>query len=142
MKTFDTILLVDDDLIIVRLNKMLIENQRIAKQVFHAPNGEAALQIIQDNPIFQDPNATNLILLDINMPVMGGFEFLEHYTASPNSPRVGTSNTVIILSSSGLQEELDRANSFDVVKEYWIKPIRRQKWMELAERLKNGLKLN
>ena len=136
MKLLNSILLVDDDLIIVRLNKMLIENEGLAEQVLHASNGAEALRCIQGQAIFKDPGATNLILLDINMPVMGGFEFLDEYL------KLGLqhqgSNTIIILSSSGRQEELNKARSYGIVQDYWLKPIKRQQWMDFATRLRTG----
>ncbi len=133
MKIFDTILLVDDDRIIIRLNTMFIKNEGLAAQVLQANNGIQALEIIQTNPAYEDGNNANLILLDINMPGMGGFEFLDKYIELGLDKKLD--NTTIILSSSGRQEELKQADSYGIVEEYWIKPMKREKWMNLAARL-------
>ena len=77
MDKLDCILLVDDDETTNYVNQMLLEDIAVTKEVRVARNGKEALEIIQrqgEEGVYPD-----LILLDINMPVMNGFEFLEAY---------------------------------------------------------------
>jgi CheY-like chemotaxis protein len=77
MSKLSSILLVDDDKITNFLNQLLLNDLGVAQQVLTAENGQEALRIIQEQCESNDCPA--LILLDVNMPVMNGFEFLEAY---------------------------------------------------------------
>lgn len=71
------ILLVDDSEADIALSRiMLIEKARLHCEVLVAGNGEEALRIMHD--AMQQKNPVDLVLLDINMPVMSGFEMLAH----------------------------------------------------------------
>ena len=81
MKTkLNCILLVDDDEPTNFLNQMVIEELDIAEQIRVAQNGQEALTYLKKTGI-GDENfpLPDLILLDINMPAMNGWEFLERY---------------------------------------------------------------
>lgn len=77
MAKISKILLIDDDKTTNFLNQLLLEDLGVAEQVLVAENGQEALQLIGQQPGFGA--SSTLILLDINMPVMNGFEFLEAY---------------------------------------------------------------
>jgi CheY-like chemotaxis protein len=79
MSKLSSILLVDDDKITNFLNQLLLNDLGIAQQVLTAENGQDALHIIQEQ--CKNDSCPALILLDVNMPVMNGFEFLEAYEA-------------------------------------------------------------
>ncbi|RDC58851.1 response regulator [Adhaeribacter pallidiroseus] len=70
-------LLVDDDTTANFLNKRLFQKLDVAEKLLVALNGLEALQLLQAN--CPGPECPQLILLDINMPVMDGFEFLKAY---------------------------------------------------------------
>ena len=75
MYLFDLILLIDDDPINNLINKRLINKLDISPTVIDFLEAETALQFIDSN------NGVNtLILLEINMPVMNGWDFLTSYT--------------------------------------------------------------
>ena len=71
------ILLVDDDQITNFANQLLLEDLAVAEQVLVANNGQEAIQRIRQQ--CGGGACPELILLDINMPVMNGFEFLKAY---------------------------------------------------------------
>jgi CheY-like chemotaxis protein len=78
VKKLNCILLVDDDITTNFLNESLIEEIGITKQVLVAQNGKEGIEMVER--YFQEQAACpQLILLDINMPVMDGFEFLEAF---------------------------------------------------------------
>lgn len=77
MEQLNTILLVDDDDATNFMNGMLIEDMGITRELLVTRNGLEAIKLIQKR--CQNEGCPDLVLLDINMPVMNGFEFLEAY---------------------------------------------------------------
>ncbi len=75
MSQLNCILLIDDDEITNFINVNLLQDLQIARQVEVATNGKEAISILEER--CQNAQCPELILLDINMPVLDGFEFLE-----------------------------------------------------------------
>jgi CheY-like chemotaxis protein len=73
-----TILLVDDDPITNFINERLLTKMKLADEVKTVINGEEGVKCLHDH-CFKTKISPELILLDINMPIMNGFEFLEAY---------------------------------------------------------------
>lgn len=73
-----TILIVDDDAITNFINKRLLEKMNIADEVKVVINGAEGVKCLYDH-CFESNRSPELILLDINMPVMDGFEFLKTF---------------------------------------------------------------
>lgn len=73
-----TVLLVEDDAICAFLCKKILESIGLAKQVYSATNGKEALEIF--NKCFSgEIGVPELILLDLNMPVVDGFQFIQAF---------------------------------------------------------------
>lgn len=119
------ILLVDDDKMINFINEKLILLIDPKIKINIAENGEQALNYFKDaiNCLKKgsEPNFPNLIFLDINMPVMNGWEFLDSLEKFKKDIILKTS--IIILSSSINPEEIKRAKGCSLINEYFIKPL-------------------
>jgi CheY-like chemotaxis protein len=115
------IILVDDDETSNFLNNLLIRQLNIFEKVEIVKNGKEALHIVNS---YQEIDLPEVILLDINMPVMDGFEFLEEFykLKKLNS----TKTKVIILTSSDSNKDLERAKSFNIAG-YINKPLTKEK---------------
>jgi len=104
------ILLVEDDTFLSKLlSKKLVQNQA---DVTLAENGEEAIKILKSNPKF------DLILLDLMMPKIGGFEVMEAINADPKIK--GT--PIIILSNLGEKNDIERGVSLGA-KKFLVKAI-------------------
>lgn len=130
MKKFKRILLVDDDDTSNMLNTMIISNMDITEDVDVASNGEEALSHLVKHcqqAVVSDKKCPELILLDINMPVMDGFEFLEAYKEKLD---IHNKVPVVMLSSSSNKKDFEKALSYNV-KGYIVKPLSEDKLQEL-----------
>ena len=79
MQKLTCVLLVDDDQTSNYLNRKLLERLAISDKVLEAHNGQEALDLLVANCQDATPDCPALVFLDIKMPVMNGFEFLEAY---------------------------------------------------------------
>lgn len=131
----DLILCVDDDPITLMLCKMVISKASFAKEIITAQNGEEALIYFDElklNNLGSDiKKYPELILLDLNMPVMGGWEFLDHFSKNDYAPFFKQCK-VIVLSSTIDPDDIKKAKTYPMVLDFLSKPITK----EMLENLK------
>lgn len=119
------VLLIDDDDAVNFINQVVIKKAGITDNIITALNGKEALNFLE-NITYQnngDPQLSekSLILLDINMPVMDGWEFLEayHKAAIPNKNH----NHLVMLSTSLNPDDRKRAEKIEEVSRFYSKPL-------------------
>lgn len=139
MYKLKNILLVDDDEITNYINSDLIESCGIAEKISIVLNGKEALEYIEKAQTSNDGSyvVPDLIFLDINMPVMNGFQFLENYHYMHGASKLST--IVTMLTTSLIKDEVSRALSMEnIVKGYIEKPLTKEVVMQIYEtHLKN-----
>ena len=132
----DLILCVDDDPITLMLCKMVISKSGFAKEIITAQNGEEALNYFDDlklnNLGAEIKRYPELIMLDLNMPVMGGWEFLDHFSKNGYAS-VFNECKVIVLSSTIDPDDITKSKTYPMVLNFLSKPITK----EMLEDLKN-----
>ena len=122
------ILLVEDDEVDVMNVKRAFEKNKILNPLYVASNGLEALSMLREGKV---PQARRLVLLDLNMPGMGGIEFLRELRADPKLRLT----PVVVLTTSG--DEKDRIDAYDFhVAGYLRKPVEFPNFMELTAALK------
>lgn len=115
----DLIMCIDDDPITLMLFKKVAQKASFAKEITNAMNGEEAITFI--NSITNEDKKPQLIFLDLNMPVMGGWEFLDLFN---DSNYYHLNNTkVIILTSTIDPEDIKKSKTYPNVIEFLSKPI-------------------
>lgn len=120
----ETILCVDDDPITLMLCKMVISKVSFSNEIATAKNGEEALKYFDTIKTSSNINKPQLIFLDLNMPVMNGWEFLESFSTEAYSEFHDTK--IIILSSTINPEDLEKSKKYPMVIDFLSKPISRQ----------------
>ena len=131
MKKLECILLIDDDDTVNFYNEFLIGEMNIADKIVIRENGEEALNYLKECADSDQP-FPNLILLDINMPIMDGFEFLQEFQKLPSSTNVDM--VVVMLTTSLHPEDKDRAETFDCVSGYLYKPLLEKSIREIVQK--------
>jgi CheY-like chemotaxis protein len=120
MPYFKSILLVDDDEATNFYHRIMLEEWDAAENIYVCTHGAMALDFINNHPTFRFEQPS-LILLDINMPVMNGFEFLEQYAHVEESLKA--THILFMLTTSLHQRDIDRASGMEDLKGYFNKPL-------------------
>lgn len=110
-------MLVDDELVDQRMYKRVINRSGLIETLLTFTYADEALEHLINNPELE----VDVIFLDINMPRMNGFEFLE--AAQSELGRGFAKVVVAMLTTSLSQKDQDRAKEFDVVRAYINKPL-------------------
>jgi CheY-like chemotaxis protein len=121
-----SIMLVDDDKIDLFINSELIKQIPFITEVMQYSSGGDALRFLEQH---NDSGWPDIILLDIHMPVMSGFDFLEQYVKLPELLR--KKSGVIMLSSTLNGEDHERVRANSVTKGFLEKPLSIAGLMEL-----------
>jgi CheY-like chemotaxis protein len=111
---FENILLVDDDEISCIVSTAILKGANIGFQIQSVNNGFEALSFLTKECVeSKDKNfCPALLFLDLNMPIMDGFEFLEAYTNSETLKKLDIS--IIILTSSAYSKDLEKAFKYPI----------------------------
>lgn len=109
--------IIDDDTVYVNLVKKLIQLKKLCDNILVFKNGKEALEFFKDSKALPD-----LILLDLNMPIMNGWEFLEHFNPI-NKGLQNTRSNLYVVSSSIDPVDSEKAKSIECVRDYISKPI-------------------
>lgn len=122
MKNNKQVCIIDDDTIQIFLIKKLMEYSGVVGEIIAYKDGKEAFDELKARQLkgFQAPD---LILLDINMPIWDGWEFLKEFKAL----NIYTNSKIYILTSSLSHEDFEKAEYYGLQNNYLSKPLDKEK---------------
>lgn len=130
-KKLDNVLLIDDDEVANFIYEKIIDKSGITNNVEAKTSGKDALAYL-DKRIDDGHPLPNVIFLDINMPIMSGWEFLREYEKLTFNKEEKCA--IYMLSSSVYKEDLEKAKSYDIVEDYVTKPLTEETLIKIRDR--------
>jgi CheY-like chemotaxis protein len=125
MPKLRSVLLVDDDRTTNFLNQLLLTKLAVAEQILLAEDGEQALRVLSQR--CQEPagpDCPQLVLLDMNMPVLNGLAFLEIFAQLPQAQQQAI--VIVMLTSSLHPQDLRRVQELPIAG-FLNKPLTKEK---------------
>ena len=135
-RALNILLAEDDELDVMNVQRAFRKNN-VVNPLYVAGNGVEALEMLRGKREPHVPRDRRLILLDLNMPKMGGIEFLKEVRADPEL----RATTVVVLTTS--DEERDKVKAYDLnVAGYILKPVTVAAFVEIMATLNKYWSVN
>lgn len=132
MTALKQLTIIDDDDVFVFLTSRMLEKYKLVDLIKIFDNGYDALVYIKNN-LDNFEALPDIILLDLSMPIMDGWQFLEEYVKI--NPRIGKKITIFICSSSISPDDFARAKNINAVSDFIIKPMTKERLIEMIKKL-------
>jgi len=130
----DTVCIIDDDPIFVYGTKVILNcNSSFCSNIMVYENGREALDDL-NAMMSSKEKLPEVIFLDLNMPVMDGWQFLDHFC---KIPAIETKTRIYILSSSVYDADIEKSKEYGIVKDFIEKPLTDAKFSSLLESIEN-----
>ena len=123
--TLKTICIIDDDPIYQLITKKIIEKSHLFSQRQSFTDGFDALHFFREEKSIPD-----IILLDIEMPAMDGWDFLDEFCELKEN--FDKKIYIYIISSSIAKEDIEKASTYDCISGFISKPINLEKLTKIA----------
>ncbi|GAB3203174.1 CheY-like chemotaxis protein [Pontibacter aydingkolensis] len=121
MSTLRRVVLIDDDQVSNFVCESIIKNDGFADEVYSFEWAQDALEFMQRSSINDPDGFPDLIFLDINMPGMDGWAFIQEYRKLPE--HVTCKCSLFMLSSAVDRKDIICAKSHEEVKDFFSKPL-------------------
>jgi CheY-like chemotaxis protein len=118
--------LIDDDKVYQFTSKMILEATQLTSRITTFFNGQEAIEFFLDPANQQIDILPDVIFLDINMPIMNGWNFLEEFEKIFYT--LPKKILIYVVSSSVDDSDMEKSKSFVSVADYVIKPINKEKY--------------
>jgi len=120
-----TTYIIDDDKLSTKLMSMLISKNNFCDEIISFHNSQEALNELHKN-CDDSANLPDVILLDLNMPVLDGWQFLDEFVQLSIKKDIA----IFIVTSSIDPSDIEMVKKYNIVKNYIMKPITAQKLEE------------
>lgn len=126
---------VDDDEIYQYTIARSVRTHALAKKTLIFGDGEQAIGYLADNATNAE-ELPDIIFLDINMPIMDGWHFMEEFITL--KPRINKQIVIYMITSSVDPIDYDHARRISEISDYIIKPIKPQMLKDLVEKMERN----
>ena len=122
-KKYRTVMLIDDNEIDNLINQKMIEAASITENIYTHTGAKSAIEFLKNMEKLDvsDKVLPDVIFLDIDMPLMDGFQFLDEFEKLANNTK--SKCKIVMLTSSINPQDFNRSKKYDNVKLYLNKPL-------------------
>lgn len=128
----NNIMLVDDDEIFTFIIKKIIEESKLSNNIDIFINGLEAINFLEANASAAE-KLPEVIFLDLSMPVLDGWGFLEEYIDL--KPKLSKKITLYIISTSVSPLDFEKAKRYSDVTDFIVKPLAKERFVEIIKEL-------
>ena len=122
MNKIELACIIDDDNIYINLIKRIIDTNKLCENLLIFNNGKESIDYFESMlENLAEDKIPEIIFLDLNMPIMDGWEFIDRFTKIKNKFRKVI--TLYIVSSSINPDDLNRAKLLSDVEDFLVKPV-------------------
>ncbi len=140
MNKLKLVLLIDDDIDDNFFHRRVIEKAKAAEQIVECLDGQDALDFLNKKGKYESAEKLypqpDIIFLDINMPRINGWEFLDEYEKLPDYIKGGP--VVAMLTTSLNPRDTEKARQYKVIKDYRNKPLTQEMLVDILNKHFNG----
>ena len=130
MRSIKNLFIIDDDEIFVFLAMKIIQSTGLVEKVQVFKDGEEGIEFLKS--IADDQSQwPEIVLLDLNMPVMDGWEFLEEYNQL--KPDMLSEIRLYLASSSISPHDIERSKAIKTVTDFIIKPFEKERFIDMLK---------
>ena len=131
-RKFKTVMLIDDNEIDNLINQKMIEAAAIADNIYTHTGAKSAIEFLKNMEKLDvaDNVLPDVIFLDIDMPLMDGFQFLDEFEKLTNVAKGKCK--IVMLTSSINPQDFNRSKKYENVKQYINKPLSHESIVQLA----------
>ena len=130
---YPAVMLIDDNEIDNLINQKMIEAASIAENIYIHTGARSAIEFLKNVEKLEKAGhelLPSIIFLDIDMPLMDGFQFLDEFEKLSETTK--TTSKVVMLTSSINPQDLNRSKKHKYVAEYINKPLSQESLSRLA----------
>lgn len=134
MNKINNICLIDDDMIFQYLAQKVITETNLVNEIDMFPNGLEAIKYLK-SAHHDEKKLPDMILLDLFMPIMDGWGFLEEYVSL--QPKMAKKIPIYIVSSSIDPADIQKSRLMNSVTDFIVKPMTRENFMYILQNHKS-----